>query len=132
MIKTSRKNLTIVIVTLIIILIAVILFVVISNRKTDVKTFNLSDYQLYIDNSTSKENVGPIQDKKDALEKAENLFIEKYGIRVKLQRPYEVFYDEETNVWLIMGSLRRGWDGGTACVLIQADTGDVLAIWHGK
>lgn len=120
------------IVTLIIILITVILFAVIQNRKVDVKTFSLSDYQLYIDNSASKENVGPIHDKKDALEKAEDLFIKKYGTRVKRQKPYQLFYDETTNVWLITGSLKSFVVGGTACVLIQADTGDVLAIWHGK
>ena len=51
-------------------------------------------------------------------------------------RPYQVFYDMSDHVWLVTGTLPlEGWigiTGGTPCLLVKAETGEILAIWHGK
>ena len=50
-------------------------FIIIRNNHHDVKGFELNDYQYYLDNFSSKENVGSIIDTKDAMKKAEAVWI---------------------------------------------------------
>ena len=54
-----------------------------------------------------------------------------YGLLL-LQRPFEAYYDEQHDVWLVCGSLHLGMDGGTAMVLLGGSDGKVLAVTHGK
>ena len=97
-----------------------------------VKSFNLIDYQDYIDNFSSDKNIDIGNDIKIMLEKVENIWIQEYGDDVKKQKPYEVFYDETSKVWLIRGTLPSDTVGGVANILVDNDTGKVLAIWHDK
>ena len=97
-----------------------------------VKSFDLIDYQDYIDNFSSDKNIDIGNDIKIMLEKVENIWVQEYGDDVKKQKPYEVFYDETSKVWLVRGTLPSDTVGGVANILVDNDTGKVLAIWHDK
>ena len=97
--------------------------------------FKLSDYEEYINPSPREENFGPITDIESLLEKTENLWVEKYGRKVRYQRPYLVYFDEETGTWHVEGTFHDpngNRKGGVANILVDHETGDVLAVWHGK
>ncbi len=102
------------------------------NTSPDVKNFELSNYQYYIDNFTSAENVGSITNSRDAIKKAEKIWVKLYGESVKKEKPYRLFYDEKYETWLIQGTLRSNMKGGVANILIENTTGKVLAVWHDK
>ena len=101
-------------------------------RALEVKSFDSGDYQYYIDNFSSEDDVGSISDAADAVEKAETLWVETYGEQVKEEKPYQVFYDENSDSWLIQGTLRANSVGGVANFLAEGKTGKVLAVWHDK
>ena len=109
----------------------VVCIMLFENKATVSKEFNVSDYQYYIDNFSSNEILGTIVDSEDVIKKAETTWIKVYGKSVKSQRPYQVFYDENNKVWLIRGSFKSNKrKGGVANIIIQNDSGKVLAIWH--
>ena len=112
--------------------IGVILVVIIKNESPEIKTFEVSEYQYYIDNFSSEDNLGFISDSKDLLKKVEAIWIKRYGKRIKNQKPYQVFYDEANGIWLVQGTLRSNMMGGVANILVDNDTGKVLAVWHDK
>ena len=116
----------------VIVLAAGILIIVNQLKSHDVKAFDVSDYQDIIENFPSDENLGSISDAKDAVKKAETIWIKIYGKNVKKEKPYQVFYDAENEVWLIHGYLRPNMEGGVANILIENSTGKVLAVWHEK
>ncbi|MBO5076339.1 MAG: hypothetical protein J5584_01930 [Clostridia bacterium] len=97
-----------------------------------VRPFDVDDYQEFIDTFPSNECLGKISGKADAVKKAETVFIKIYGKQVKKERPYQIFYDEEAEVWLVQGSLPSYKIGGVANIIIENDTGKVLAVWHEK
>ena len=97
-----------------------------------VRPFDVDDYQEFIDTFPSNECLGKISGKADAVKKAETVFIKIYGKQVKKERPYQIFYDEEAEVWLVQGSLPSNKHGGVANIIIENDTGKVLAVWHEK
>lgn len=62
----------------------------------------------------------------------QKIWIKTYGISIRKQQPYEVLFDSESNMWLIRGTLDNITLGsGVANALVDAATGDVVAIWHG-
>lgn len=109
-----------------------ILVLITKNKSPEIKTFEVSEYQYYIDNFPSEDNLGFISDSKDLLKKVEVIWINKYGERIKDQKPYQVFYDEKNSIWLVQGTLQTNMMGGVANILIDNNTGKVLAIWHDK
>ena len=109
-----------------------VFMVLIKNSPLDIKTFDVSEYQYYINNYSSEESLGFISDEKDLLKKVEVIWIKKYGERIKNEKPYQVFYDEENGIWLVQGTLRSNMMGGVANILVENDTGKVLAVWHDK
>lgn len=102
------------------------------DRVLEVKAFDAGDYQYYIDNFSSEDDVGSITDAADAVKKAETVWIETYGKQVKKEKPYQVFYDENSDIWLVQGTLRANSVGGVANFLADGKTGKVLAVWHEK
>ena len=106
--------------------------VIVQNKSPVVENFKSSDYQYYIDNFSSEENVGSIIDAKDAIKKSEIIWIKLYGENIKKEKPYKVFYDAKSEIWLVQGTLRSNMMGGVANILIDNDTGKVLAVWHDK
>ena len=101
--------------------------------QTNVKSFSLNNepYYLYaMKEFPSDKYLGEIataeEAKNHAVEEWRNLF----GDKIYRKKPYKVFFDEETNVWLVKGSLPKGYKGGVPYILIQKADGKVLAIWH--
>jgi len=112
-----------------------------------VNSFNLADYEPYIaeyriesPRFKFEKPFGPVDSARDAKQKAEIVWLEIYGEGVKKQRPYNVFFDDENQVWLVNGSLKGGFFdplglnmlGGTAHILLQRADGEVLAVWHSR
>ena len=128
----KRKGLFIFLLVLFIAFIGGILVVIIKNESPEIKTFEVSEYQYYIDNFSSEDNLGFISDSKELLKKVEVIWIKQYGERIKNQKPYQVFYDEANGIWLVHGTLRSNMLGGVANILVDNDTGKVLAVWHDK
>lgn len=118
-------------VSILIILIGGMIMVNIQRKSLNIKKFDISDYQYYIENFSLEENVGSIVDSKDAQQKAEKIWIKLYGESTKKEKPYQVFYDENSKVWLVHGSIKPTMKGGAAHILIE-NTGKVLAVWHEK
>ena len=97
--------------------------------------FKLSDYERELKLFPREENFGPITDIESLLEKTENLWVEIYGRKVRDQRPYLVYFDKEAGAWLVQGTFhnpRGNKKGGVANILVDHETGDVLAVWHDK
>lgn len=125
----KKKVLTIVVIIILFLLTSIVLVHI---KYSKVKSFNLNDYQHYIQEFSSDEVLGPVKNAKDAKKKAEGVWIEIYGKDVKKERPYQVSYDSENKVWMVEGTLTPNHEGGVAYFLIEEDTGKVLAVWHGK
>ena len=128
----SKKKRIVLLVLIIVILLGGACVILFQNQTPNVKAFESNDYQYYVDNFPSEENVGNIIDAKDAIKKAEKIWIKLYGESMKKEKPYQVFYDENTGIWLVQGTLRSDMKGGVANILIQNETGKVLAVWHDK
>lgn len=126
----SKRKRIVLLVLIVAILIGGVCMIIIQNKTPNVKGFEFNDYQYYVDNFPSEENVGNIIDAKDAIKKAEKIWIKLYGESIKKEKPYQVFYDENNGIWLIQGTLRSNMKGGVAKILIQNKTGKVLAVWH--
>lgn len=127
----KRKNLFVFVVVFIVFIGGVVI-VALQNKSPDIKTFEVSEYQYYIDMFPSEENLGSISNTKDLLKKVEEVWIKEYGERIKEEKPYQVFYDEKNGIWLVQGTLSSDMVGGVANILLENDTGKVLAIWHEK
>jgi len=127
-----KRNSFFIIVLVFIAFIGGVLMVAIQNKAPDIKIFEVSEYQYYIDNISSEEKLGPISDIKDLLKKVEVIWIKKYGECIRKEKPYQIFYDEENGIWLVQGTLRSNRMGGVANILVENGTGKVLAVWHDK
>ena len=127
-----RKKKAFLLLIILVIFIGGAFVVIVQNKSPVVENFKSSDYQYYIDNFPSEENVGNIIDAKDAIKKAEKIWIKLYGESIKKEKPYQVFYDENNGIWLVQGTLRSNMKGGVANILIQNETGKIVAVWHDK
>lgn len=114
------------------VLVGVVLMKFLNAKTPVVQDFEISEYQYYLDNFPSNKTLGPILKAEDAVKKAEEIWVELYGLQVKREKPYRVFFDAKNEIWLVTGSLRFYSVGGVANILIQCDTGSVLAVWHDK
>lgn len=97
--------------------------------------FKLSDYEDMIGKTSREESFDPISDIDTLLEKTEKLWVEVYGKDVQDQKPYLVYFDQETGAWLVQGTFHNpdgNKKGGVANILVDHETGDVLAVWHTK
>lgn len=101
-------------------------------NKTKVGTFSINDYKEYIEEFPSDKQTLPIDDAKVALMEAERIWLDIYGKEVKDKKPYKVFWDKDSDTWLIRGSLPKNMDGGVPYILIRKSDGKVLAVWHDK
>ena len=127
-----RKKNVLLLLLISVIFIGGVFMVIVQNKPPVVENFKSSDYQYYIDNFSSEENVGSIIDAKDAIKKSETIWIKLYGENIKKEKPFKVFYDAKSEIWLVQGTLRSNMMGGVANILIDNDTGKVLAVWHDK
>jgi len=127
-----RKKNVFLLLLILVIFIGGVFMVIVQNKSPVVENFKSSDYRYYIDNFSSEENVGSIIDAKDAIKKSEIIWIKLYGENIKKEKPFKVFYDAKSEIWLVQGTLRSNMMGGVANILIDNDTGKVLAVWHDK
>ena len=98
-------------------------------RELIVDSFNVEDYKDDIEAFPSDEVLGEISDAKDAVTKAEKMFIKVFGEEAEKEKPYRIFYDQKNELWLIMGTLPENMMGGCAHIIFRNDNGKVLAIW---
>jgi len=100
-----------------------------------VGSFTLADYTQNIEKFPSEKVVGPITDAKQAKEKGTVALMDVFGEEKILgEKPIRVCYDENTDSWLVYGSLPPipFMLGGVAKVIIRGSDGAVLALWHEK
>ena len=106
------------------------------DRKDIIREFDVLDYKWEIENFPSEEKVGQVSDANTAIEKAKELWIEKYDI-VNGQpydpingRKCEVYFDHGSDCWLVKISLPSNTKGSTPHTIIRKD-GTVIAVWMG-
>lgn len=124
-----KKNIWISVFTIIMVVIALFL---IKWNQSKVSTFSLKDYQQRIEQFPSEEKVGPIETAKEAKRSAEKIWLKTWGNDIKSKKPYKVYYDGENCAWLVCGTMPIGMPGGVPYIIIQKDTGVILALWHEK
>ena len=117
---------------LIVLLIGVVICMFIFINKNRIRTFSLEEYKESIELFPSDEVLGETLTAKNAVEKAEILWLGKYGESVKKDKPYKIYYDKISETWLIKGTLPFYMRGGVPYVIIQKSDGKVLAVWHDK
>lgn len=97
----------------------------------EVKEFSLDDYCVQMDEFPSSLQYQPVNDADTALQIAEKVWLEVYGDHILESKPYEISFDYDNDVWLIMGVLHgEGSVGGVPYMLIEKYSGRVLACWH--
>ena len=106
-----------------------------SNQPLDIKEFSLLNFQWEIETFPSDKNVGQVDDANTAIEKAKELWIEKFSViggkpydPVDL-RKIEVAYDSTEECWHIYGTLPKNTLGGVPHAIIRKN-GDVIAVWQ--
>ena len=73
-----------------------------------------------------------ILDNKDkAVKFAEKILFDIYGKKqIQDEKPYKVYNID--NYWVISGTLRKGWKGGTFLIIINSHDCKVVRLTHGK
>lgn len=98
-----------------------------------VQEFSLKDYSYELASFPSDLAVEPIEDAADAREKACSVLVNVFGEeKINNQKPLMTCYDKDSDTWLVYGTLSPLTLGGTAHIIINAEDGAVLAIWHTK
>ena len=106
-----------------------------SNQPLDIKEFSLLNFQWEIETFPSDKNVGQVDDANTAIEKAKELWIEKFSViggkpydPVDL-RKIEVAYDSTEECWHIYSTLPKNTLGGVPHAIIRKN-GEVIAVWQ--
>lgn len=82
-------------------------------------------------NTTHKPRLGYVPDAVTAIKIAEAVWIPIYGEEtLKDEKPFTARL--VNGVWIVQGTLPKGWDGGTAYAEISKETGCVLNVTHFK
>lgn len=99
---------------------------------TTVYPFDISDYSWELEKCGYQKNVGPVTTKNIAIDKAKQLWKERFGNIYEINDlPIAVAYDEKSECWRVNGTLQDDIENGAVpCALITKD-GDVLAMWIG-
>lgn len=133
----KRKNLIVCGILLLVVMLGGI-FIYNAFRNTKVEAFNLNDEPYYlqaIKDFPSDKFLGKILTAYDAKEKAEMVWLEKFGDKIYNKKPFKVYFDETNDIWLVRGSLPRSLfnsvKGSVPSILIKKSDGKVLAIWYG-
>ena len=132
--KLSNVNIMVLLVLFIIFtaIVLAIVYIAIRTNQPTIKSFSIVDYQFYIDSFPSNETIGSFSDSKELLQKVESVWIDIYGKDViSREKPYQLFYDETSAIWLVCGTLHSEM-GGVANILIEDGSGKIVAVWHDK
>ena len=129
--KVNNMKKKVALFAIIIIVLAVICGFIIAlfglNHQPDVGKFTLAEYQWEIENFPSDKNVGKVDDENTAMEKAKELWLEKYGDTD--EKKVNIEYDSESRCWHVCGSVSPKKIGGVPHAIIQRD-GKVVAVWY--
>jgi hypothetical protein len=95
-------------------------------------TFDLSDYSWELENCGYEKNVGDVATKNIAIQKAKQLWEERFGDMYMINNfPVAVAYDPKNECWRVNGTLKNNnIEGAVPCAIISKD-GTVLALWIG-
>ncbi|MBS5843989.1 MAG: hypothetical protein KIC77_11005 [Clostridiales bacterium] len=130
------KKKTIVIICAIILFIGGVVAILLFNQKPKVGQFNFVEYSNYIIDFPSNIVLGPVNNAESAKDKAQSVWLQLYGESIKDEKPYQVFFDESNEMWLVTGSMPKclfdTTKGGVANIIIRKSDGKVLAVWHDK
>ena len=99
------------------------------------ETFDYSSYEQRIIKHKSDLEVEPILDYEDAIEKAEQLWLQAFYddcTELDFHRPFMAFYNTEYDLWLIRDDWLANPHFGCAYCVIEGSTGKVIAIWYEK
>ena len=116
---------------------AILTAMIITREPLQLKSFDYNQYRVFIEGySGNCINLGSIDNKEKAIEKAELVWQRQFGTDMLKEiqhneQPFSVRYNSEKKMWLITGSMEPNTVGGVAGAIIGGD-GTVLAIWHGK
>ena len=119
-----------------------------TNRETeatqDIKAngnvfkYDISNYQYELEKFPSDAIMGPIANEQDAINKATTVLYDLFSEEnVNNKKPYDAYFDNESETWLVVGSTPQlepgiAWVGGTYFVIFRASDGAVLAAWGTK
>lgn len=114
----------------------IIVMIIHSNKHPSIREFDIAKYQWEIENFSSQKNVGQVNDVDTVIQKAKELWIEKYST-VNDQsydpikgRKIEVFFDNNSDCWLIKTALLPDTKESVPHAIIRKD-GMVIAVWIG-
>ena len=104
----------------------------------EVHSFDMNEYQENLEIHRLREEFkdievcGKIKSGNDAVSKAKNVFDVVYGkFATGTQGPYDVYYDETRDAWLVTGTMLFSRGGG-APVIFTGEDGSVIAVWNYK
>ena len=104
-----------------------------SGNGAEVQKFDLDNYDSYLVEFSSNLVYEEIKDANDAKAIAEYVWKDKFNISFLDNKPYKVFYDEESDTWFVKGTLKalpyQAVVGGVPNIIVHSD-GRVLAVWH--
>ena len=117
------KKKTIVIICAIILFIGGVVAILLFNQKPKVGQFNFVEYSNYIIDFPSNIVLGPVNNAESAKDKAQSVWLQLYGESIKDEKPYQVFFDESNEMWLVTGSMPKclfdTTKGGVANIIIR-------------
>ena len=96
-------------------------------KQPEIKEFTIDEYKWEIENFPSDKNIGKVDNGNTAMEKAKELWLEKYGDTDGKKMNIE--YDSERGSWHVYGSASPKELGGVPHAIIQRD-GKVVAVWY--
>ncbi|MBT7122775.1 MAG: hypothetical protein HN948_07175 [Clostridia bacterium] len=123
---------------------------VLEPEPIEVSSFDIVDYKIWLEGSSPKEvmgreiNLGPNVTSEQALEHAEDIIKEVFGVdTVSAHKPFMVYYDEHNKLWMVTGKFVDEINttpdgktiievtlGGRPHVVINQLSGEVIAVWH--
>lgn len=133
-IKTIKNKLLIIVPLIVILLIVTCLGLF--NKSEQVQQFDIKTYEQEIKDFSAKKKfgyircMGNIKSAATAKKYALKIWLEVYGERVQKMKPYNVYWDDENNAWLVTGTLRKNKLGGIPYVIFSKDDGEIIAVWH--
>ena len=129
--KNKKNFLLTIFILIIIFLIGFLLYLTVMNNR--IFEFDLNDYRHQIDMFPSDKILGPLETPEEVKEKAVEVWNEIYGEKtIKDEKPFRVGFDENTETWMVIGSVKPFHLGGAAKIIIRKSDGKVLAVWHEK
>ena len=126
-----KKSILILVGIAVLLIIAIVLGGMFFLRYEDVQPFDVNAYQTELETYTSELVLGRVSDTKDAAKKARSVWYDTYGLHAIINQTYFVFYDSQADIYMVKGAPPKA-EGGSPYILLNAETGAVLALWHEK